>query len=332
MHILVIGSGLMGPAAAFNAMSDPTVKTVTLADMDPTQLETARARLAALPGGEKVRTVTLDLRNQEQAIAVMAAADAVVAAIPSVTIPLGVAAAAEAGTPWVDLSWPPPDQLESLRHLVAEKGALVIPGCGVEPGLTEIMARHLAEKLDTVEELHIKCGGIPAVPSGPLHYKIVFGGKRLPLREANARIAQDGALVEVPRYSGVETFDVEGIGEVEAWHEGFMPWLLELDALRDLKLGTQKTVRWPGYAAKVTALRELGLLSMSPWRWTGCRWRPRRSWTRSSTPTCAWARTIATSRSSVSRPRARRTAAPAPIASIWSTTMTSSLASPPWPG
>ena len=110
-----------------------------------------------------------------------------------------------------------------------EKGVLVIPGCGVEPGLTEIMARGLAEKLDTVEELHIKCGGIPAVPIGPLQYKIVFGGQRLPLRELPARIAEDGALVEVPRYSGVETFDVAGVGEVEAWHEGFMPWLLELE-------------------------------------------------------------------------------------------------------
>lgn len=264
MHILVIGSGLMGPAAAYNAMSDPAVKTVTLADMDPVQLIAAQTRLAALPGGEKIRTVALDLRNQEQASAVISAADAVVAAIPSTAIDLGVRAAATAGTPWVDLSWPPADQLEPLRRLVEEKGTLVIPGCGVEPGLTEIMARHLAEKLDTVEELHIKCGGIPAVPSGPLHYKIVFGGRRLPLREASARIAQDGSLVDVPRYSGVETFDVAGIGEVEAWHEGFMPWLLELDALKDLKLGTQKTVRWPGYAAKVTALRELGLLSMSP--------------------------------------------------------------------
>jgi lysine 6-dehydrogenase len=31
-----------------------------------------------------------------------------------------------------------------------------------------------------------------------------------------------------------------------------------------LKLGTQKTVRWPGYAAKVTVLKELGLLSEEP--------------------------------------------------------------------
>lgn len=49
----------------------------------------------------------------------------------------------------------------------------------------------------------------------------------------------------MPRDSGVETLHVAGVGEVEAWHEGFMPWLLELDVLKALKLGTQKTVRWP---------------------------------------------------------------------------------------
>jgi len=34
---------------------------------------------------------------------------------------------------------------------------------------------------------------------------------------------------------------------------------LDLEALKGLKVGTQKTVRWPGYAAKVTVLREMGL-------------------------------------------------------------------------
>jgi lysine 6-dehydrogenase len=54
------------------------------------------------------------------------------------------------------------------------------------------------------------------------------------------------------------------VGECEAWHEGFMPWLLELPALKGLRIGTQKTVRWPGYAAKVTVLKEMGLLSQEP--------------------------------------------------------------------
>ena len=206
----------------------------------------------------------LDLADQEAATALIAAHDVVVAALPSLVIPLGVRAAAAAGKPWVDLTWPVNEELPALQQLVAEAGTLVVPGCGVEPGLTEIMARWAAEKLDRVDELHIKCGGIQAVPSGPLAYKIVFGGHRLPLRELPARIAEEGALREVPRYSGVETFAFPGVGEVEAWHEGFMPWLLELESLQGLKLGTQKTVRWPGFGAKATLLRELGLLSLAP--------------------------------------------------------------------
>jgi lysine 6-dehydrogenase len=147
---------------------------------------------------------------------------------------------------------------------VEAAGTLVILGCGVEPGLTEIMACYLVEKLDRVDELHIKCGGIPEKPAPPLGYKIVFGGRQLPLRESDARVVENGELKPVPRYSGVETVIFPGVGECEAWHEGFMPWLLDLQALKGLKLGTQMTVRWPGYAAKVTVLKEMGLLSYEP--------------------------------------------------------------------
>jgi hypothetical protein len=37
-----------------------------------------------------------------------------------------------------------------------------------------------------------------------------------------------------------------GVGDVEAWHEGFMPWMLEVRALRHLRTATQKTIRWSG--------------------------------------------------------------------------------------
>ncbi len=265
MQILVIGSGLMGPAAAYNALSDPAVTQVTLADKDDAQLAAAAARLAPLvANGARLQTAHIDLADETATANLIARHDAVVAALPSAVLPLGIRAAIAARTPWIDLSRPADSELPALAKAAKENGVLVIPGCGVEPGLTEIVARYLAEKLDTVDELHIKCGGIPVVPDGPLNYRIVFGGRHLPLRAYDARIAEAGALRAVPRYSGVETFAVDGLGEVEAWHEGFMPWLLELDVLKHLKLGTQKTVRWPGYAAKATTLRELGLLSFDP--------------------------------------------------------------------
>jgi lysine 6-dehydrogenase len=251
----------MGPAAAYNAINDPQVQQVTLADISPAQLTDSRAKLAYRPQANKLAWQLLDLADWAATTYLMGQHDVIIAALPSNIIPLGLHAAFAVGKPWVDLSWPAGDQVDALREEAAQTGVLVIPGCGVEPGLTEIIAHHLAEQFDQVDELHIKCGGIPSQPTPPLGYKIVFGGRRLPLRAHDALMVQAGKLVSVPRYSGVETLHFGGVGETEAWHEGFVPWLLELDVFQQLQVGTQKTVRWPGYAAKVTVLKELGLLS-----------------------------------------------------------------------
>jgi lysine 6-dehydrogenase len=261
MKILILGSGLMGPAAAYNAMIDPNVTQVTLCDLSQSQLDAAYAKLSGRKGSEKLTLLAHDLNDEAVTAKLMAEYEVVVAALPRAAIPAGMRAAVVAKTPLVDLSWPPPEQVEEIEQLVNESGGLVIPGCGVEPGLTEIMARYLAEKLDRVDELHIKCGGIPAKPTPPLGYKIVFGGRNLPLREGDALVCRNGELKPVPRYSGAYPVYFPEVGECEAWHEGFMPWLMELDALQGLQYGTQMTVRWPGYADKATLLRDLGLLS-----------------------------------------------------------------------
>jgi lysine 6-dehydrogenase len=264
MKILVLGSGLMGPAAAYNAMCDPQVTRVTLADLSYAQLEAAQQKLATLPGSEKLVLKALDLHQWGATAQAMEEHNVVVAALPNTMIAPALRVALTVRRPWVDLSWPLQEHLELLRKQAQEAAVLVIPGCGVEPGLTEIMARQAAEQFERVFELHIKCGGIPAQPQPPLGYKIVFGGRKLPLRPYNSYTVQGGELVTVPRYSGVEQVQFTGVGEVEAWHEGFVPWLLELESLRGLQIGTQKTIRWPGFAAKVTVLKEMGLLSDEP--------------------------------------------------------------------
>jgi lysine 6-dehydrogenase len=267
MKILVLGSGLMGPAVAFNVASDPEVMEVLLVDQSQAALDGAAQWLAALPGGEKLAARRLDLADRAataELAALMGRFDTVVAALPPQVALQALAAALKADVPLVDLARPDYEQMPELQRVVHASDGLVVMGCGVEPGLTEIMARHLAEELDWVEAVHIKCGGVPENPTPPLGYKLVFGGQELPLTEDDALVVQDGQLKLVPRYSGVERVIFSGVGECEAWHEGFVPWLTELPALAGLREGTQKTLRWPGYAAKVTVLRELGLLSTRP--------------------------------------------------------------------
>ncbi len=263
-RLLVLGAGLMGPAAAAEAMADPAVTEVGLCDASATQLDAALADLARRPGAAKIRPARLDLADRAGAVTLLRGHDVAVDALPARASPLAIHAALEAGTPVVTLSARGAATIPDLAEEATRRGGLVVLGCGLEPGLTEILARRLAERLDRVDELHIQCGGVPERPAPPLGYKIVFGGRALPLREAPALAIQDGRVISVPRYSGVETVIVPGVGELEAWHEGFATSLLEIPALRELGIGTQKTLRWPGYAAKVSVLRDLGLLSESP--------------------------------------------------------------------
>lgn len=223
MKIVILGSGLMGPAAAFNSMNDPQVGQVLIGDASQAQLDAAMRKLAGKAGAEKLRPVRLDLNDQAAANELVGDCDVVIAALPRPASILGIRAALQAGVPLVDLTWPAEEHMPGLREEVEAAKGLIIPGCGVEPGLTEIMARRLAEQLDRVDELHIKCGGIPETPTPPLGYKIVFGGKQLPLREQDGPTVEAGQLKLVPRYSGVESITFPGVGELEAWHETFMP-------------------------------------------------------------------------------------------------------------
>jgi lysine 6-dehydrogenase len=276
MQILILGSGLMGPASAFRAMCQPDVSHVMLCDMQPAQLARAREQLADKQGSEKLETAVLDMNDQAEAGRLMAAYDVILSAVPRSAVGLAMQASAAAGKPIVDLNWPPDAHLPATRQAVEAAGILAVPGCGLEPGLTEIMARYLAEKMDRVDELHIKCGGIPEKPEPPLGYKIVFGGRQMPLHDWDGCWVENGELKPVARYSGAEPITVPGVGECEAWHEGLMPWLLELEPLKALKVGTQKTIRWPGFGAKVGVLKELGLLSEDPIEVDGVRVSPKR--------------------------------------------------------
>jgi saccharopine dehydrogenase-like NADP-dependent oxidoreductase len=245
-------------------MADREVRQVTVCDLSQEQLDECGKKLRQKPGADKLVFNRLDVTDDMAAAGIMAEFDAIVAALPRPINVSAIRAALAAGTPLVDLTQIPGEVRSTLEEEMETAGRLIVLGCGVEPGLTEIMARHLAEQMDQVDELHIKCGGIPEKPLPPLGYKIVFGGRRLPLREFDSTIVQERSLRTIPRYSGVESVTFSGVGECEAWHEGFMPWLLDIPALQNLRLGTQKTVRWPGYAAKVNVLKEMGLLSHEP--------------------------------------------------------------------
>jgi lysine 6-dehydrogenase len=264
MRVLVLGSGCMGPAAVYSLLIADEVSQVTVCDINQEHLTACERKLASITSIAKLATAPLNLYDYPAATELCAQFDVIVGAVPWQQNRAAIRVALDVRRPLVGIARPVYDEFPALRQEVEAAGGLIVVASGLEPGLTEIIAHDLAQRVDRVDELHVRCGGIPATPTPPLGYKIVFGGRELPIEDRPVYMIDQGALCRVPRFSGVESLEFPNIGECEAWFDGLLPWLIELPELKNIQRCTQKTVRWPGYAAKVNLLREMGLLGLEP--------------------------------------------------------------------
>jgi saccharopine dehydrogenase-like NADP-dependent oxidoreductase len=174
MRVLVVGAGGVGAAFAAIAQRRPVFERVVLADVSARRAHDAVARLAEADrfGAERV-----DASSREELVALIARVkpDAVLNACdPRLNEPI-FAAAFDARTTYLDmamtLSHPHPQKphelpgrmlgdLQLARHQDWERaGLLALVGIGVEPGLSDVFARHAADELfSEIEEVGVRDG------------------------------------------------------------------------------------------------------------------------------------------------------------------------------
>lgn len=253
MKATLVGCGQMGRAAAYALATDPDTTELTLVDRD-------HGRAAELAGWLAGHS-TCPLRVESGLDGALAGRDAVATALPWPATRTVIRAAGP--VPVASITRPPTDELPSLDAEFRAVGATVLLPLGLEPGLAELLAVDVAQRLDQVEALEICCGGVPEQPREPLGYTAFFGGENehhLPIAQREALALSGGRPVRHARFSGVETREVDGVGRLEAYHDGMAPWLADHPVLRGVDC-TQKTLRWPGFAQAVTDLARLGLLA-----------------------------------------------------------------------
>jgi saccharopine dehydrogenase-like NADP-dependent oxidoreductase len=255
MKTAVLGCGQMGRAAAYALATHPGTSDLVLLDRDPALATELRAWLRTRSSTSVRIAATLDDALVDR--------DAVAMAMPWDATETAVRAAVRAGVPVTAVTRPPTDRLDRLDADVRAGGGTAVLPFGLEPGLTELLAVDLAGRLDSVDSLDISCGGIPRTPREPLQHTSFFGGENshhLPIGQREALALHQGRVVTHPRFSGLEECEIEGVGRLEAYHDGMTPWLGEHPALRGVDC-VQKTLRWPGFAKVVTDLARLGLLA-----------------------------------------------------------------------
>jgi len=129
-----------------------------------------------------------------------------------------------------------------------------------------ILAQHGIEQMDDVRSVRIYVGGLPQHPEPPLNYQIVYSLEGvLDYYTTLSWVLRDGKRTQVKALSEREPvrFDAP-LGELEAFHTA--GGLSTMAFRYEGKVPTMeyKTLRYPGHAHIMEAVRELGLLELNP--------------------------------------------------------------------
>ncbi|HET7457081.1 MAG TPA: saccharopine dehydrogenase C-terminal domain-containing protein [Gemmatimonadaceae bacterium] len=263
MRMLVLGAGLQGSACAYDLLQNPEVTEVRLADLRVDHLHDVLAPYS----GKRLIPTRLDVRDREAVLAVMRESDAVMSAIPYYFNYDLARLAVEAGTNFCDLGGNT-EIVFKQKELDAQaraKNVTVIPDCGLAPGMVNILAEYGIEQLDTVDAVRIYVGGLPQKPEPPLNYQIVYSLEGvLDYYTTLSWVVRDGKRHQVKALSEREPVHFDGVGELEAFHTAgglsTMAWRYE----GKIPTMEYKTLRYPGHAQIMEAIRELGLLDLEP--------------------------------------------------------------------
>lgn len=172
MRVAVVGLGAVGTRAARQLASTPEVEQVVVCDTQPGRIDEVSSSLGAKaiadPGS----------------VASVPDADVVVLATPAGTQLDAAADLVRRGIPVVTTS----DALGEVRGLLDlgpeadARGVAVAVGAGFSPGLSCLLARHAADKLDEVDEIHVARLGTGGPACARQHHR-ALGGEAIDWRD-----------------------------------------------------------------------------------------------------------------------------------------------------
>jgi len=149
--VLLDGLGAVGIRAARQLVDTPGLDTLLI---------TARgsAHAAEIAASLGTRAEAIELRPDDP---LPAGVDAVAAALPGALAAARAKRALAAGVPFASTvdDAAAVDELLDLDEPARSAGVLLAPGCGLAPGLADVLARHAADALDSVDEIHVARAG-----------------------------------------------------------------------------------------------------------------------------------------------------------------------------
>lgn len=182
MRVAILGVGGLGRTLASELRADPRVTSLLLID----QLGERARVLTGIRGRVPIEAKQLNVENRIAiAKAIAGAAVVVNATLPKYNIGI-MQAALEARASYLDVSATGPREPGGLPGIFEQigmseafkaAGLTALVSMGLDPGISNVMARHAADQLDTIDGIRIRSGGLATVPgfkSFPLYSREAF--------------------------------------------------------------------------------------------------------------------------------------------------------------
>ena len=266
---------MQGVAAAHDLVKHGGAERLILVDSSEERLDAAKVRLQALTGFPAIETRHIDVAGPDGPLrAAFEEADLCMNCLPYRFSLAMTRLALDTRTHIADLGGNTAVVREQLEMAAAHpRGGevAVLPDCGLMPGMGNLFVAHALAELGDCSAVHVRCGGLPTEPRGPLDYELIFNVYGL-INEyfGRAQVLRGGELVELDTFTELEPveIDFERHGLPSRACEAFItsgglsttPWTFagrigELD---------YKTVRFAGHHERFKLLVDLGLLDEEP--------------------------------------------------------------------
>jgi lysine 6-dehydrogenase len=260
MRAAVLGTGMIGGMIVKQLARSEAIDEVLAIDAVQASLDRCLQNIDS----EKVKGQVLALTDGDNLKKTLQTVDVAIACLPHSLSLFVTETAIEAGCNLIDLVGSKFSEKLEFDKRAKEAGVLIVPGCGVAPGLTNILAARGIELLDDVDEVVMVCGGIPRHPLPPLWYQVVFRLESvMGLYTRPALAAENGELIKLPPLSGLEDMEFPapvGLCEAVVTDAHSVAYTLKGKANRIV----EKTVRYKGHWSKMATLGELGFLDEEP--------------------------------------------------------------------
>lgn len=274
MKIAVIGAGLMGRAAVFDLARVNGVEQVGVFDIDGRLAQEVANKF----GNGIARAGALDAGDEAACLSALKGYSAALSCVTYKYNPNLTRAAIANGCHFVDLGGNN-DVVRSQLEMASEAkkmNVVVVPDCGLAPGMVSILVADGVDKLDAVSSVKIRVGGLPQSPRPPLNYQMVFSSEGL-INEywEPCVILEDGKKKTVNPMTGLELLTFDGIGKLEAFYTSGGTSTLPETFEGKVDFLDYKTIRYPGHCQLFKTMLEIGLGSRTPVKVNGTTVEPR---------------------------------------------------------